>query len=814
MKTKISAINSIVFFTCLLSFNPFLSFSQIKKTKRLDSLQISRIADFGKVWGVINYFHPASGKGVLNTDNLVIGGIGDLLSDPSAKSFKASLKSMFAKVGDPYSGLIEPVQSGYSLPARHTFYRSQLSSGQLYLAIPQQIFQKEVTLDSIIRFDPFKQIFIIDLRNSKFDRELGMKQYTNFVQPLLARLISKTMILPADRSFYYHGLMRQDFPQDLNILLPDSDGAIKEHLQVFNGFRNISEGSYLLSAIHPIDVSPNKFCFIVNKQLNINTLKALMALRNRNLCRLIFEGELPEYILGNFYTMHLSDGISVKIRTSEVLYEDGTLGTKPDLFTHAVNDTSLKSIVVTEAVRLLKKPIQVSTDRMVENTAFIRKPQYNYPVKGVPDQNLRVLGLFNFWNAIYYFSPNKNLIPFDWSKALPAFIPDFLSAETDSAYFLALMKLTAAIKDGHSILMNTPTGRSPLGFMDGNLPIVADLVDGKFYITSILPDTAQQNSLSQFNLGDELLAIDNLSINQLSEQWRYYLAASNTAGFNREFNATWLTAGSIGSTAAVTVSSRGTIKKVSLLRVKRDNYYNLRGKVIHKPLVPPLYPPYCKILAGNIGYMRINRIYSKELDSLSEMLKNCRSIILDARGYPRDSRIGSNLSAYIAGKIDTVAYDVFPFIVSPDLSENYSITQYQVIKPNQNQNLKHKKYYILADEGNQSQGEWNVIALQGVTNATTIGSQTAGANGMAVTINFPGEYFSFFSGFGEYYPDHTPNQKLGVKIDIQVKRTLKGYLEDKDEIMETAIKLSKGYFYKVDVNLNPTECQKVLTLPQ
>ncbi|MES2653231.1 MAG: hypothetical protein V4663_15940 [Bacteroidota bacterium] len=77
------------------------------------------------------------------------------------------------------------------------------------------------------------------------------------------------------------------------------------------------------------------------------------------------------------------------------------------------------------------------------------------------------------------------------------------------------------------------------------------------------------------------------------------------------------------------------------------------------------------------------------------------------------------------------------------------------------------------------------------TNATTIGTTTTGANGKAVTINFQGDYFSFFSGFAEYYPDHTPNQKLGVKIDTKVRPTLKGMAERRDEIMEKALQMVK-----------------------
>jgi hypothetical protein len=44
------------------------------------------------------------------------------------------------------------------------------------------------------------------------------------------------------------------------------------------------------------------------------------------------------------------------------------------------------------------------------------------------------------------------------------------------------------------------------------------------------------------------------------------------------------------------------------------------------------------------------------------------------------------------------------------------------------------------------------------------------------------------SGFAVFYKDSTPNQELGVKIDIPVVNTIRGILEKKDEIPERAIR--------------------------
>ncbi|QHV94582.1 S41 family peptidase [Spirosoma endbachense] len=370
---------------------------------------------------------------------------------------------------------------------------------------------------------------------------------------------------------------------------------------------------------------------------------------------------------------------------------------------------------------------------------------------------------------------------------MPHFIPQFLAASTDSLYFMALMKLTGSLRDGHSILISKQGGRSPRGILDGNLPIGVNVFGQKTYIINVLADTTQANALAQLQPGDELVRIDQQTPAQLAAQWWDYLPASNQAGFDREFYMSWLTVGRSGSRSQVTIKRKGQYQTVWLTRIARDHYYSLWGQTAPSPKLPP----YMSRLPGNIGYLRINRLYSSQLDSIANYLKDCSVILLDCRGYPRDSQFGSQLASYLAHQPDTVASNRFPFLFSPNSSQQLTSTEYQIIQPSRNVLLKHKRYILLVDEGVQSQGEGNVIGLQGVSQSITVGTPTAGANGMAITLKFPGQYFSFFSGFGEYYPDNTPNQQRGVKIDQLVPITLGGYLGGRDEIYEQGLRLAK-----------------------
>lgn len=761
----------------------------VDTTSRYDSAAINRLADFGRVWGVIRYFHPRAGKGTLDMDSLVIDYLEPLLVSPTPMNFQRALGHVFARLGDPHSGIVTPnSRSPHTtwFKERPHLVHKQLPTGEGYLALSQQACQKPIRTDSLLEQLNRQSMVVVDLRNQQINNALGLAQYTQFVQPLISQLIEQPLVLPTARSVYYHGLLRQDFPDELNLLPTEKDGRMDQHYQVYFGLRNMSEGVYLLPSPLKKRIKA-KICFLINRFVNVNSLKAIMALHHRQGCRVILEGDMPDYMYGEFYRMTLVDQVSVKIRTSEVIYEDGTLGSDVDQQLSEQADTAWQAPLIRQAAQLLQQPVPPLPPKSVQNTVYIRHPQSDYPADKTPSAVLRLLGLFNGWNTIHYFSPNKDLLALSWEKALPRFIPQFLAASTDSLYFMALMNLTGSLRDGHSILISKRGGRSPKGILDGNLPIGVKVFGQKTYIINVLADTSQTSTLAQIQPGDELVRIDQQTPAQLATQWRDYLPASNQAGFDREFYMSWLTVGRAGSRAQVTLKRKGHYRTVWLTRIARDHYYSLWGKTAPSPKLPP----FISRLPSNIGYLRINRLYSSQLDSIANYLNDCPVILLDCRGYPRDSQFGGHLASYIAHQPDTVALNRFPFLFSPNPGQQLTSTEYEIVQPSRNALLKHKRYILLVDEGVQSQGEGNVISLQGVSQSITVGTPTAGANGMAITLKFPGGYFSFFSGFGEYYPDNTPNQKLGVKINQLVPLTLASYLGAQDQIYEHGLRLAK-----------------------
>src|SRR5690606_31049474 len=93
----------------------------------------------------------------------------------------------------------------------------------------------------------------------------------------------------------------------------------------------------------------------------------------------------------------------------------------------------------------------------------------------------------------------------------------------------------------------------------------------------------------------------------------------------------------------------------------------------------------------------------------------------------------------------------------------------------------------LVNEFSVSQSEYTAMAFRAGKNTTIMGSTTAGADGNVSEIWLPGGLRTMISGIGVYYPDGTETQRVGIIPDIEVKPTIDGIRNGRDEPLEKAI---------------------------
>jgi C-terminal processing protease CtpA/Prc len=751
-------------------------------TDKWNKAGIQRIADVGRLWGVIKYFHPFIITGKLDADELILSHTTQLLNEPSRQNFTVTVKGMLSDLHDPTTQVIPDDSNKYVF---HELLKpNTLAKGVAFISAPQARFKKGYTVDScVILRAPQVQAYVVDLRNNTSNDELGLKQYQNFVQPLIGRIIDHTLIMSSPRTAFYHAMLRQDFRDDLDAI-PASDrkGDPNYWYQERFGLKSTSQGAYLLASKEHL-YKGKKFCFLVNQFNDPNTLKALLALKNRNGCYLIFDGAMPEWLVGEYYHMQLSDGIRVKVKVAEQIYEDGSLGTGPNYIfeDHSKNGNHL----LTKAISYLTNP-PAFYKMPVETNTYIRLPQNSYANNIYPEVKLRLLGLFNLWNVIHYFCPNKNLITSPWNEVLNYFVPRFVFAKDYRSYYWLLREISAKLNDGHAEVLRNNDFLPPQGINGYYAPFCVKYLEGKTIIVKLVPGSDKSTLGDQVKVGDEIVSIDDVPIKELYRQWLKYVGISNEVNYFRSLHKFPLISRNGPKEFKLTVVRNHKILGIQVKPVEKEVYL----PTFYAVYFPEIVKPYWKIINDSTGYVRVNNIYSNQVDSVWTMLRNRKYIIIDARGYPRDERIVKSIAGPFMIRADTVCINAFPEITSPILSRNAVSLEAEVVTPPLSNIVVHgkKKFILLCAAGNGSQAETNIISWQRILHPITIGTTTVGANGVSNTILMPGGYAAHYSGFGVYYTDGTPNQKFGVKIDIPVGLSIKGDLEGRDEIFEKAMK--------------------------
>jgi hypothetical protein len=401
-----------------------------------------------------------------------------------------------------------------------------------------------------------------------------------------------------------------------------------------------------------------------------------------------------------------------------------------------------------------------------------------YKATVFPSEPFRLLALSRYWNIIEYFYPYRVLrsetgISTHWDSVLKVYIPRVASSN-DTAYHLTMVELCNEIVDSHSA---TQTPLFSEYFGTGFLPIQCSYIEGKTVIIGTLPPspTETDSLLARLSLrkGDIILKIDGVQTDTIRSRLRKFTPHSNEAILQRNLSL-FMVKGDTGRTASLTVSGGRIIRKVFLKYILSAKLATLQTNKKRDPS--------WKKLESNIGYINMGSLVEAQIDSAITDLFSTRALIFDLRGYPMVH--AKHIMKYLVDSV-VFARSTLPLIPAPGHWLELPVW-YKQRSPSNG-----KKYngsvIILVDEGTQSAAEYSAMMFQSVTGAKTFGSQTSGADGNVSRIYLPGRIVATFTGFGIYYPDGTPTQRVGLKIDYQVTPSIQGVREGKDEVLDAAV---------------------------
>ena len=408
----------------------------------------------------------------------------------------------------------------------------------------------------------------------------------------------------------------------------------------------------------------------------------------------------------------------------------------------------------------------------------VRNPYFEheltYASLQLPDAGFQMLALFRLWNAVEYWFPYRDLIGQDWDRVLARFLPQIALAKNKDSYHLALMAFIASLQDGHASLWNVSDVKPPTG--NCRVPVHIRFIENSAVVAGFFD--AITGPATGLEPGDVITALDDIEVNTLVERWRPYYAASNeTARLNH----------------MARVLTRGACNTLKLKVLRNDQIFILHTQRVAPPkggrdprLAHDLPGDTFRLLSDKVAYLKLSSVKVAEVNSYIEAARQTDGLIIDIRNYP------SEFVVFALGSLLVKSVTPFARFIKGDLNNPGAFYWQppQILYPTQTPYSG--KVIVLVDETSISQAEYTSMALRAAPKALIMGSKTAGADGDVSSLALPGGLWTGFSGIGVFYPDKRPTQGLGIVPDIEVRPTIGGLRQGRDEVLEEALRQILG----------------------
>ncbi|MCE3077177.1 S41 family peptidase [Chryseobacterium gwangjuense] len=450
------------------------------------------------------------------------------------------------------------------------------------------------------------------------------------------------------------------------------------------------------------------------------------------------------------------------------LPEEKNVKTQPDL--GWITNSGFSKELTAQLLKL-KNAKRPKVNYYVDFFSGVGNPDFKnenpYEKMNYPDEGFRLLSLYRYWNIIQYYFPYKNLIEEDWKGVLSEFIPKFINAKNETEYTLASLEIIGRIHDTHAGIWGSNQALKNY-FGDRHAPVQLIFAENQAVVNDFYnDDLGKETGLQK---GDVITKINGEDIDNIVKNMLKYLPASNYPTQLRDISKKLLRGNA--ETISITFSRNGKTEEKT---IKTYTYPDLKLKTENKE--------FFTMKSNDVAYVYMGIVNSDQLSGVFDKIKNTKGLVIDFRSYPSDFVVFKMGKLLKPNATDFVKFSSTSnnqpglFTFTPNLSV-----------PGNGSNAYKGKIAILVNETTQSSAEYHTMAFRTAPNAKVFGSTTAGADGNVSKILLPGNISTMISGIGIYYPDGTETQRIGIVPDIEVKPTVEGIKNNKDEVLEKAIK--------------------------
>ena len=415
----------------------------------------------------------------------------------------------------------------------------------------------------------------------------------------------------------------------------------------------------------------------------------------------------------------------------------------------------------------VKNPYYFDYTRWIGN--YQQQNEAGYPDFSAEPQQVW-LALFRYWNVIHYFFPYHDQMDVAWTSRFEELVPVFAQVKDEVSYRYALLRLAAAVQDGHAIIRHNNWMLIPGHFF---LPVQFLILDGK-----VLVQNSYRIEGNPLQPGDEVLAFQQQPTSAWLDSVLPIIPASGDPMLSSYLRAFLQRT----NEAEVRMTIRRG-EKISDVTVPSFGYSQLTATPLSRSIVLPKH----QWLDGQVAYLKIYAMSRKEFSEAYALYQTADALLLDLRGYPNDSGTFSALMRHLVkGRSAALGF------VRPSKGQPGSFHRFYDSKTGSwwpFGRAETRPVIALISARSMSQSETNLMLLQLYQNSLLVGSNTAGANGDITFVTVPGDYQLYFSGLGVYYPDDTPMQRYGVLPDVLVQQTVADLRIGQDTQLNKAVSI-------------------------
>lgn len=427
----------------------------------------------------------------------------------------------------------------------------------------------------------------------------------------------------------------------------------------------------------------------------------------------------------------------------------------------------------------------------------------------------KVYGLSKFWQEVNYNFVYLDKVDRDmWDKAYQNAITTVQATKNDYEYYRELQKFCALLNDGHTNIY------PPKHIMDlmhndmfGKYRLFFTNIDNKAVITR-----TNQSIKDEVPVGSEVIEVNGLPTAAYLKQQVIPYFSSSTDYVLMDMAVKFMLMGLEGETYNIKIRTpKGAVKTLALTHAKTEEQEVYPALEKRELLDFKWYP-------NQTAYISLNGFHDPKINELFEEklpeLRKAKALIIDLRNNGGgNTEIGREILSYLSP--DTLLYGsknstrqhlasfkawgkfTEPKDTVGDVWATKSLLAYQDkltytfdYNPSSNK-VEHKDKVIvptvlLIGHKTASAAEDFLIYADNQQHMTKIGENSFGSTGQPYMFDMPGGGVARVCTKKDTYPDGREFVGYGVKPDIEVKMTLRDYIQKKDPVLERALQHLKG----------------------